>query len=85
MMTIHPEDLAGATGGKTETIGKDGTYTYSQTPYETCVGLIEKGAREKDPDTRNVWDRLWGNADKNAGPRADWTRDSIPAACGTPK
>jgi hypothetical protein len=82
MHTIAPDQLLAVVGGKSTTTSADGTTTYQQSNYETCVGAMEHGAAEKYPDNRWFFQRWVGAKDDNAGPRADWLKDAIPKACG---
>jgi hypothetical protein len=82
MLPLTTLQLLAVTGGKTETIGPDGTYTFQQAPYETCVDAMVKGANEKYPDKRWFFEPWFGVEDKNAGPRADYARDAVRTACG---
>ena len=81
MKTLTILELCAVTGGKTETRNPDGSYQYHQDPTETCIDAMDKGAREKYPDNRWFFQRWWGSEDPNAGPRADYRRDSIRDAC----
>jgi len=84
MHTLTIDLLAVVEGGRTNTTAPDGTTTFQQSNYETCVQAIQDGGREKYPDNRWFFQRWAGVKDENAGARADWVKSSIPAACGPP-
>jgi hypothetical protein len=84
MQSIDRDLLHGVIGGRSTTENADGTTTYKQSNYESCVDAMERGAREKFPDNRWFFQKWFHAADDNAAPRADWLAKSLPGACGMP-
>lgn len=84
MQTLEHEHLISTIGGRTITRRPDGSFTYSQTNYETCLYAVERRAAKEYPDNRRFYQRWFGSADPNAPPRAEYVRTNVPDACGTP-
>lgn len=82
MNVLTLEQLAVVGGGSTTTTKPDGTTTYQQSNYESCVQTIREGGKEKYPDNRWFFQRWFHATDENAGARADWVKSSLPTACG---
>jgi hypothetical protein len=84
MQTIDRDHLAAVMGGKSTTTQPDGTVTYKQSNYESCVDAVQGSARDRFPDNRWFFQRWFGAKDDNAAPRADYLAKTLPAACGMP-
>ena len=56
---------------------------HSQTGYETCLAYNRQQAMDAYPDTRNLWDYLTFQPDRNGRARADYERRGL-ASCGRP-
>ena len=82
MNILTLEQLATVGGGSTTTTTPDGTTTYRQSNYETCVQAMSAGAKDKYPDNRWFFQRWFHATDENAGARADWLKSAVPTACG---
>ena len=84
MQTITSNQLSAVSGGKSESFGSDGSYSYHADPSESCIDAMMQGAREAYPDKRWFFQRWFGADDPNARPRADYARDAIATACRLP-
>jgi len=84
MRTLDLAQLSTVVGGRTLTRRPDGSFSYSQTNYETCLDAVERRAQTRYPDNRTFLGRWFGTRDPNAAPRADWIRTNVPDACGPP-
>jgi hypothetical protein len=84
MRTIDSEQLAAVIGGKSTTTQPDGTVTYKQSNYESCVDAVQGSANDRFPDNRWFFQKWFHAKDDNAAPRAEYLAKTLADACGLP-